>query len=127
MPRQNGDALSIYHKFDVMRGKVKYTACFPVTAIPEKLPEGFISGRVPDLTTYSIRHTGPYHHIANAWGQYAPKSKQFKPATKASRPLKLCAAQKYPAQCIDLGYSFFNEGINPLAQLPVVRQFETRD
>ena len=78
----NGDALSIYHKFNVMRGRVKYTACFPVTAVPEKLPEGFISGRVPDLTTYSIRHTGPYHHIANAWaaGMMHQRGKQFKPA-----------------------------------------------
>ena len=77
----NGDALSIYHKFDVIRGKVKYTACFPVTAIPEKLPEGFIRGSIPDLTTYSIRHTGPYHHIANAWaaGMMHQRGKQFKP------------------------------------------------
>ena len=25
----NGDALSIYHKFDVVRGKVVYTAAYP--------------------------------------------------------------------------------------------------
>lgn len=78
----NGDALSIYHKFDVVRGKVVYTAAYPVSSIPENLPENFVIGKIPNLTTYSIRHTGPYHHIANAWaaGMMHQRGKQFKPS-----------------------------------------------
>ena len=39
----NGD-LTIYDEFDVMKNKVVYTACFPVTKIIKELPERFVTG-----------------------------------------------------------------------------------
>ena len=39
----NGDFLTIYHEFDVMKNKVVYTACFPVTKIIKELPERFVN------------------------------------------------------------------------------------
>ena len=80
----NGDFLTIYHEFDVMKNKVVYTACFPVTKIIKELPERFVTGHIPDLNTYSIRHKGPYRHIANAWaaGMMHERGKKFKPNKK---------------------------------------------
>lgn len=77
-----GHPLSIYHKWGLLKGSVQYTACHPVNEIPNPLPDGFISGEIPKTKVYTIRHQGPYRHIANAWaaGMMHQRSKQFKPA-----------------------------------------------
>lgn len=59
--------LSIYHKWDPVRGQVSYTYAMPVSAIPDGLSEDFVTGSVPATKLCTVRHTGPYTHIANAW------------------------------------------------------------
>ena len=76
----NGPAVSIYHKTDPVKNKVVYTAGVPLSEIPKDLPEGIIVGNVPATKGYSIKHTGPYRHIGNAWsaGMMHQRGKVFK-------------------------------------------------
>lgn len=62
-----GAPFSIYHKWNPAKGHVEYTIAAPVASAPASVPSGFVSGERPNLTTYPVRHTGPYHHIGNAW------------------------------------------------------------
>ena len=80
----DGHALSIYHKWEFKKDRVSYTACHPVHSIPENLPEDFTQGTLPKTRVYSIRHTGPYRHIGNAWsaGMMHQQAKVFKPSRK---------------------------------------------
>jgi predicted transcriptional regulator YdeE/uncharacterized protein YndB with AHSA1/START domain len=67
-----GPGFSIYHTWDVVKGKVVYTSAFPVKDIPGQLPAGFISGSIPAVKVNTILHTGSYKHLGNAWTtQYA--------------------------------------------------------
>lgn len=79
-----GHPLSIYHKWEFKKNRVKYTACHPVETIPENLPEDFTQGELPKTRVYSIRHTGPYRHIGNAWsaGMMHQQAKVFKSSRK---------------------------------------------
>ena len=81
---QAGAPFSIYHKFDVVRKKVIYTAALPLTEIPTDLESDMITGTLPAMQVYSVLHQGPYRHIANAWSAAAMhlRSKQFKPLKK---------------------------------------------
>ncbi|WP_421892507.1 SRPBCC family protein [Marinoscillum sp.] len=63
----SGEALSIYHKWDIVKRLVVYTSAIPVKHIPKELPEGYITGEIPSLKVYTLKHTGPYHHLGNAW------------------------------------------------------------
>jgi predicted transcriptional regulator YdeE/uncharacterized protein YndB with AHSA1/START domain len=63
----NTQPFSIYHKWDIVKKTVEYTAAIPVTSKPQTVPAGFILGQVPATKIYTIRHIGPYTHIANAW------------------------------------------------------------
>lgn len=62
-----GPGFSIYHTWDVVKGKVVYTSAFPVKEIPGQLPEGFIHGAIPAMKVNTIAHIGPYKHLGNAW------------------------------------------------------------
>jgi len=62
-----GPAFSIYHKWDVVKGKAAYTSAIPLQRIPGELPSGISSGSIPATRVYSLRHTGPYAHLGNAW------------------------------------------------------------
>ena len=62
-----GAPISIYHKWDMVGGKVSYTSAIPVKSIPDNLPAGMISGSIPETKIYSVKHTGPYGHLGNAW------------------------------------------------------------
>ena len=48
--------------------------------IPSDLPAGFISGEIPATKAHSVKHTGPYTYVGNAWSaQYARRrAKKFK-------------------------------------------------
>ena len=59
--------ISIYHKWDPIKGQVSYTCAMPVSNSPDNLPGDFVSGSLPATKLYTVRHTGPYNHIANAW------------------------------------------------------------
>lgn len=85
-----GNGLSIYHKTEIVKDRVVYTAAHPVSEIPKNLPEHFVVGELPKFNAYTIRHTGPYRHIGNAWaaGMMHQRSKKFK-ATRAIPPIEV--------------------------------------
>ncbi len=62
-----GPAFSIYHKWDAVNGKVAYTSGVPVNSLPAELPPGIAAGTIPATKVYTLRHTGPYAHLGNAW------------------------------------------------------------
>jgi predicted transcriptional regulator YdeE len=76
----SGNAFTIYHKWNLMKNKVDYTAALPVTAIPDNFPEQFTSGTLPKAKAYKLKHTGAYHHLGNAWsaGYSMMRNKEFK-------------------------------------------------
>lgn len=80
----SGETLSIYHKWDLVKGMVSYTAAIQVKEIPSKLPEGFTSGSIPSGKTYVLRHVGRYQHLGNAWSTLYTmhRNKEFKPIKK---------------------------------------------
>lgn len=80
----SGNGISIYHDVNVVKDKVSYTAAHPVSEIPADLPVGYYVGELPKFSAYTIRHTGPYHHIGNAWaaGMMHQRAKKFKSSRK---------------------------------------------
>jgi len=72
--------MSIYHKWDIVRKSVIYTAALPVKQVPSTLPEGFSSGKIPATSTYTMRHIGSYGHLGNAWStlMMMQRNKEFK-------------------------------------------------
>lgn len=82
----SGNGISIYHDMNVVRDKIVYTAGHPVSEVPEDLPAQYYVGELPKFSAYTIRHTGPYHHIGNAWaaGMMHQRAKKFKPSRKLS-------------------------------------------
>lgn len=75
-----GPSFSIYHKWNMVKGQVSYTACVPVNEIPSDLPDGVITGSIPATKVHVIHQTGPYRHIGNVWSaQYMRlRGKKFK-------------------------------------------------
>ncbi|MDJ0976794.1 MAG: SRPBCC family protein [Planctomycetota bacterium] len=75
-----GVPFSIYHKWSPGKGRVEYTSAVPVAKAPDTTPAGMVSGTQPDVTTYRVKHTGPYHHLGNAWsaGMMHGRAKRFK-------------------------------------------------
>ncbi|MEM6822045.1 MAG: GyrI-like domain-containing protein [Verrucomicrobiota bacterium] len=63
----SGPAFSIYHKWDLVKGQGSYTSGFSLESMPEGLPSEFTSGQLPSCQAFVIKHTGPYHHLGNAW------------------------------------------------------------
>lgn len=86
----SGPAASIYHKWALTKNKVVYTAAVPVNEIPENLPPEVYVGKTPATKGYSIKHTGPYRHIGNAWsaGMMHQKGKIFK-SKRTPPPMEL--------------------------------------
>lgn len=79
-----GYAFTLYHKWELTNDRVQYTACHPVSKCPAHLPEGMAFHHLPKLSAYTIRHTGPYRHIGNAWaaGMMHQQAKRFRPNKK---------------------------------------------
>lgn len=79
-----GEAFSIYHKWEIVKGRVSYTSGIPVSQIPEGLPNDFVKGELPEMKVYTLRHIGPYPHMGNAWTamQMMIRSKEIKPVKK---------------------------------------------
>lgn len=80
---ENTDAracFTIYHEWDLIKGKVSYTAGVPVKSIPSPLPDGYISGNIPAMKTYTLQHVGSYTHLGNAWSTLYSmmRNKEFK-------------------------------------------------
>lgn len=74
------EAFCIYHKFDIKRGLVKYTAGVPYRHLPSELSTEYITGSIPATKTYTIEHLGPYHHLGNTWTTFQNmiRSKEIK-------------------------------------------------
>ena len=63
----SGPPFSIYHKWNMVKRETKYTVGFPVSEIPAEVPEDFVTGTLPEMKAFAIRHTGPYRYLGNAW------------------------------------------------------------
>lgn len=63
----SGAPISIYHKWDMVKGKAQYTSAIPVSSVPSGLPSDFIIGEVPPTKVYTLKHRGDYGHLGNAW------------------------------------------------------------
>lgn len=76
----DGDAFTIYHKWDMVGGQASYTACVPVNETPSDLPTGVITGSVPATKVHVIHGKGPYRFTGNIWSaQYMrQRGKKFK-------------------------------------------------
>jgi effector-binding domain-containing protein len=85
-----GDAITIYHKWDLVKNEVSYTACLQVKSITNPVPAGMVSGSIPATKIYTLRHVGRYHHLGNAWSTlYAMhRNKEFKPV-KGIHPFEI--------------------------------------
>jgi len=81
MDNVTGESFSIYHKWEIVKGKVRYTAGVPVKKVPENLPSGVITGKLHAMKIHTLRHVGPYIHLGNAWTtmQMMMRGKEFKP------------------------------------------------
>ncbi|WP_422356714.1 SRPBCC family protein [Roseivirga pacifica] len=64
----SGAPFTIYHKWNIAKGKVDYTVGVPLKKVPDTIPNGLSLGSLPSSSTYTVTHTGPYHHLGNAWG-----------------------------------------------------------
>lgn len=59
--------LSVYHKMDVVKASVHYTAAIPVVA-PDANAEGVLeAGEIQSGKAFKVVFTGPYRHLGNAW------------------------------------------------------------
>ena len=78
--KPTGTPFSIYHRWAIGKGEVEYTVAAPVAARPATAPSGLVVGEIPACTTYRVEHTGPYHHLGNAWsaGLMHARAKVFK-------------------------------------------------
>lgn len=85
-----GNGLSIYHKWDAVKDDLRYTAALPVKEIPSDLPSDFMSGMIPKTKVYTVRHTGNYEHLGNAWSTVTmmQRGKEFK-AKKQIHPFEM--------------------------------------
>ena len=75
-----GKPFSIYHKFDMVKQQIEYTAGIPIKETPQNLADGLMIGSIPATKVNTVEHTGPYGHLGNAWSaQYSMKqNKKFK-------------------------------------------------
>lgn len=76
----SADPFCTYRKWDLSKGRVKYTCGVPVASSPATVPDGFETGRIPPLKTYVLDHVGPYRHLGNAWsaGMQMQQAKEFR-------------------------------------------------
>lgn len=62
-----GKPFSICQKWDLRKRITEFTPGCPVEDAPVEVPVGFVAGQLPDFHAYSVKHTGPYRHLGNAW------------------------------------------------------------
>lgn len=81
----SGMPFSIYHQFDVLKGKVEYTIGFPIKYPIITNHKNYFVNNLPKMTVHSIELIGAYKHLANAWAAQMmyQRSKKFKPLKKA--------------------------------------------
>ena len=71
---------SIYHKWDFVKRKTRYTVAMPVKDVPASLPSDIITGTIPFTKVCTLRLTGAYDYIGNAWAtmMMMARNKEFK-------------------------------------------------
>lgn len=75
-------ALSLTHKFDLMKGICEYSAAYQYkTNGTVKTPTGFYSLNVADHKAIKVEHFGAYRNLGNPWGMAMSylRAKKFKP------------------------------------------------
>ncbi|MDF3130186.1 SRPBCC family protein [Kiritimatiellaeota bacterium B1221] len=87
---ESNPPFSIYEKWNMRKSDVQYSVGVAVPEVPADLPDGFISGQIPEGKIFVIRHTGPYRHLGNAWalGMILSRTKKFQPR-KGAYPFEL--------------------------------------
>jgi len=86
----DGPPFTIYPVWDVVRKKVHYCACQPLTEYPEALPADFCQGQLEASKVHGVEHKGPYRHVANAWAvQMMYKQKKIFRANKKLAPIEI--------------------------------------
>jgi predicted transcriptional regulator YdeE len=86
----DGPPFTIYPVWDIVRKKVHYCACQPVTEYPEALPADFCQGQLEASKVHGVEHKGPYRHVANAWAvQMMYKQKKIFRANKKLAPIEI--------------------------------------
>ncbi len=82
---ETGGLLSVYHRWDPVKGRVAYTTGFPVSNVPDDLSDEFSIMEIPESQAYSVTLTGPYRHLGNAWsaGIMRARSGAFKQSKTA--------------------------------------------
>lgn len=77
----NQEWFAQYHKFDLLKDQVEYTAGVGVIEYPDDVPTNWLKSEIPTAKMNTVRHIGPYDHIGNAWGaaQSMIQAKEFKP------------------------------------------------
>ncbi len=85
-----GKGFSTYSVWNPVKDKIEYTSGFFVKEIPSDLPGHFVSGNMPATSVYTVKHTGPYHHMGNAWSTLytMQRNKVFK-KNKRMNPFEL--------------------------------------
>ncbi len=85
-----GQVFSIYHKWDMVKQAVEYTACVGVKEQQRNLPSGFQAGEIPATKVYTMRHVGAYDHLGNAWSTLfsMQRGKEFK-GVKGIHPFEI--------------------------------------
>ncbi|WP_421874833.1 SRPBCC family protein [Marinoscillum sp.] len=63
----SNEPVSIYHKWEIVKGMASYTAAIPVSEVPNGLPDGVVTGSIPQTRLYKLRHIGKYDHLGNPW------------------------------------------------------------
>jgi predicted transcriptional regulator YdeE len=84
-----GDMFSRYHKWQMVKKSVTYTAGVAVKEVPSDLPNHWMVGNLPAGKLHVVRHNGPYKHVGNAWGavQSMMRSKDYR-ANKKLPPME---------------------------------------
>ncbi len=69
-----------YHDWNMKKKQATYSAFIGMKEIPRDVPEGFISGEIPETKVYTPRHLGKYDHLGNAWSTMMSmdRNKEFK-------------------------------------------------
>ena len=71
---------AVYHSFHLSKGTAEFTTGYPVKEMPDHLPDEFVSGELATCPVFRVKHTGPYHHLGNAWssGMMRAQAKLFR-------------------------------------------------
>ena len=84
-----GAPFSQYHKWNMVKGEVNYTAAIPINKEATDLPQNFKKGALPKMKLHTVRHKGSYDHLGNAWSTIVmqQRNKEFK-ANKKIHPME---------------------------------------